>query len=146
MKMFPTDLQETFKRRLRYLERLMRESFVCNDPFENLRKSSPKSSQILPKTFPKPSKIKLLDTLGGLLGPLPWISPPLSKYVLYVFAHFYAFFQGFARFHVFLDVFVLSGRSWTLVGHSWAFLGRSWTLLGRSWALLGRSWTLLGHF
>ena len=56
----------------------------------------------------------------------------------YVFAHFLAFLQGFARFRVFLDVFVLSGRSWALVGHSWAFLGRSWTLLEGSWTLLGR--------
>ena len=57
MKMFPRDLQETFKRRLRYLKRLMCESFVCNDPFQNVPKPFPNSPKVLPKPFPNPKTL-----------------------------------------------------------------------------------------
>ena len=73
---------------------------------------------------------------------------------------FFVFWWVFARFCVFLDVFLLLGHSWGAPGRSWdalgTLLGRSWGALGallgalgRSWgalgALLERPWTLLGR-
>ena len=54
-----------------------------------------------------------------------------------------------ARFHVFLHVFLLLGRSWNAPGRSWNALGALLGPLGSSWgalgALLERSWVLLGR-
>ena len=100
----------------------------------------------------------VLVALGSLLGALwalPWISPPLSKYVLYVFAHFICLFLRFCAFPrvsgcfralgVILDARgALLGVLGALLDALGALLGALGALLDALGALFERAWGALG--